>query len=154
VTHRPDGLGVSVTDTGIGIGAGEREAVLRRFHRSEKSRHTPGNGLGLSLVAAVARLHGMSLTIEDAVPGCRVALLRPLSSPREDQQFRGRTSWRGNTPRVEGILSLADEKMCIDRGTGSFEGREIGDDVLPVLLVLEAGKIILVPGTTARGSVR
>ena len=42
VTRHPDGLGVSVTDTGIGIGAGEREAVLRRFHRSEKSRHTPG----------------------------------------------------------------------------------------------------------------
>ncbi|HWK46310.1 MAG TPA: ATP-binding protein [Stellaceae bacterium] len=100
VTHRPDGLGVSVTDTGIGIGAGEREAVLRRFHRSEKSRHTPGNGLGLSLVAAVARLHGMSLTIEDAVPGCRVALLRPLSSPREDQQFRGKDIMAGEILRA------------------------------------------------------
>jgi signal transduction histidine kinase len=78
VTRHLTGLSVSVTDTGIGISAGEREAVLRRFHRSEKSRHTPGNGLGLSLVAAVARLHGMLLTIEDAAPGCRIALLRPL----------------------------------------------------------------------------
>jgi signal transduction histidine kinase len=50
--------------------------VQRRFHRAEKSRHTPGNGLGLSLVAAVARLHGMELSIEDVAPGARIALVR------------------------------------------------------------------------------
>jgi signal transduction histidine kinase len=69
-------LGVSVADTGPGIPAEEREAVLRRFYRAEKSRHTPGSGLGLSLVAAVARLHGLDLLIEDAKPGCRVTLRR------------------------------------------------------------------------------
>jgi signal transduction histidine kinase len=50
--------------------------VLRRFHRVEKCRHTPGSGLGLSLVAAVAKLHGLNLAIEDARPGCRVRLWR------------------------------------------------------------------------------
>jgi signal transduction histidine kinase len=69
-------LGIAVSDTGPGIPATEREMVLRRFHRVEKCRHTPGSGLGLSLVAAVARLHGLRLAIEDAEPGCRVALRR------------------------------------------------------------------------------
>jgi signal transduction histidine kinase len=48
--------------------------VLRRFYRAERSRQTPGNGLGLSLVAAIARLHGLALEIEDAAPGCRITL--------------------------------------------------------------------------------
>jgi signal transduction histidine kinase len=69
-------LGIAVADTGPGIPAEEREAVLRRFYRAERSRHTPGSGLGLSLVAAVARLHGLHLVIEDAKPGCRVTLRR------------------------------------------------------------------------------
>jgi signal transduction histidine kinase len=67
-------IGVSVSDTGPGIPEAERDAVLRRFHRLEKSRHTAGSGLGLSLVAAVARLHGLDLRIESANPGCRVIL--------------------------------------------------------------------------------
>jgi signal transduction histidine kinase len=77
VKHRSGNLVLSIADTGCGIARGEREAVLRRFHRAEQSRHTPGNGLGLSLVAAVARLHGMDLAIEDAAPGCRVVLACP-----------------------------------------------------------------------------
>lgn len=67
-------FGIEVSDTGPGIAASEQEAVLRRFHRLEKSRNTPGCGLGLSLVAAVAGLHGLNLVIEDAGPGCRVRL--------------------------------------------------------------------------------
>jgi signal transduction histidine kinase len=69
-------LGIAVEDTGPGIPSAEREAVLRRFYRAEKSRHTPGSGLGLSLVVAIARLHGLRLAIEDADPGCRVTLWR------------------------------------------------------------------------------
>ncbi|WP_371307900.1 sensor histidine kinase [Azospirillum sp. TSA2s] len=72
--HGTKGPGVSVTDTGPGIPMEEREAVQRRFYRAEKSRHTPGTGLGLSLVAAVSRLHGLALSIDDARPGCRVTL--------------------------------------------------------------------------------
>ena len=67
-------VGVEVSDTGPGIAETERAAVLRRFYRAEKSRHEQGSGLGLSLVAAVARLHGLQLAIEDAMPGCRVTL--------------------------------------------------------------------------------
>src|ERR1700730_15476487 len=73
-------LGIIVADTGPGIPAEEREAVLRRFYRAERSRHTSGSGLGLSLVAAVARLHGLDLVIEDAKPGCRVTLRRESNS--------------------------------------------------------------------------
>jgi signal transduction histidine kinase len=72
------GVHLIVADTGPGIEESERTAVLRRFYRSEKSRHEPGHGLGLSLVAAVARLHDMTLTIVDACPGCRIKLSVPL----------------------------------------------------------------------------
>jgi signal transduction histidine kinase len=70
-------IGFEVEDNGPGIPAAEREAVQRRFYRTEASRHTPGSGLGLTLVTAVARLHGMDLTIADAYPGCRVTVTRP-----------------------------------------------------------------------------
>jgi signal transduction histidine kinase len=54
---------IQVKDTGPGISDAEREAVLRRFYRSDKSRNTEGLGLGLSLVAAIVKLHGFRLTI-------------------------------------------------------------------------------------------
>jgi len=72
-----DMQGVEVSDTGPGIPAGQRESVLRRFYRAEQSRHTPGSGLGLALVAAVAGLHDMIVRIGDADPGCRIALVGP-----------------------------------------------------------------------------
>jgi signal transduction histidine kinase len=77
---RRDRLGIQVTDTGPGIPEAERAAALRRFHRVEKCRSTPGSGLGLSLVAAVAKLHGLDLAIEDAQPGCRVTLWRDIGA--------------------------------------------------------------------------
>ena len=66
--------GLRVSDSGPGIPEAEREAVLRRLYRSETSRNKPGNGLGLSMVAAVARLHDMDLTVGDAAPGCCVEI--------------------------------------------------------------------------------
>lgn len=54
---------VCVTDSGPGISEHEREAVLRRFYRSDKIRNTPGVGLGLNLVAAIVKLHGFRLAI-------------------------------------------------------------------------------------------
>jgi signal transduction histidine kinase len=71
-----DRLGIAFGDTGPGIPEAEREAVLRRFYRLDKCRSTPASGLGLSLVAAVARLYASHLEIEDAHPGCRVTLWR------------------------------------------------------------------------------
>jgi signal transduction histidine kinase len=65
-----------VQDTGPGIPPGERAAVLRRFHRAQRDRVTPGLGLGLSVVAVIVRLHGLELALEDANPGLR-AVIRP-----------------------------------------------------------------------------
>jgi len=65
---------VRVTDTGCGISEQEREAVLRRFYRSDKIRNTPGVGLGLNLVAAIVKLHGFRLAIHSG-PGCRVEIV-------------------------------------------------------------------------------
>jgi len=67
--------GIQVKDNGPGIPEAEREAVFRRLYRSESSRHTAGNGLGLSMVSAVARLHDMTLQVQDAQPGCQIDLM-------------------------------------------------------------------------------
>jgi signal transduction histidine kinase len=64
----------SVTDDGPGIPADEHERVFKRFYRLEHSRYTPGNGLGLSLVAAVARLHGARIEMHDNAPGLKLTL--------------------------------------------------------------------------------
>ena len=71
------GPALRVRDTGPGIPAGERGRVLERFYRLDRSRSTPGSGLGLALVAAVARLHGAALRLEDAAPGLTVTLAFP-----------------------------------------------------------------------------
>lgn len=79
-----DALGrtfLRVTDHGPGIPENERKRVLERFVRLEASRNTPGSGLGLSLVAAVARLHGGRVDLGDNEPGLKVTLVLP-SSPR------------------------------------------------------------------------
>jgi len=60
---------ISIADDGPGIPADERDRVFKRFYRLEQSRYTPGNGLGLSLVAAVARLHGARIELLDNAPG-------------------------------------------------------------------------------------
>jgi signal transduction histidine kinase len=77
VERRSDAAEIVVTDRGPGVPAAERERVLGRFVRLEESRSEPGSGLGLSLVAAVARLHGGSLRLEDNEPGLRVVLALP-----------------------------------------------------------------------------
>jgi signal transduction histidine kinase len=74
---RLDARALVVADDGPGIPAEEREMALRRFHRLDAARSTPGNGLGLALVAAVAELHGMTLRLEDNEPGLRVVLALP-----------------------------------------------------------------------------
>ena len=71
---------VRVTDTGCGINEQEREAVLRRFYRSDKIRSTPGVGLGLNLVAAIVRLHGFRLVIHPG-PGGRMEIICPDRKP-------------------------------------------------------------------------
>lgn len=66
------GPSLAVSDNGPGIPATERDKVFRRFYRLDSSRATPGTGLGLSLVAAVAGLHGASVALEDNAPGLEI----------------------------------------------------------------------------------
>jgi signal transduction histidine kinase len=75
IDTREGGIAVIVADDGPGIPADEREKVRERFYRLEKSRTTPGSGLGLSLVNAIAELHGGRLMLEDNRPGLRATLL-------------------------------------------------------------------------------
>jgi signal transduction histidine kinase len=70
---------IRVSDTGPGIGKDKRDAVIRRFYRSDKSRNTPGTGLGLSLVSAIVKLHGFRLTL-NAGPGCVAEIACPVPS--------------------------------------------------------------------------
>jgi signal transduction histidine kinase len=65
---------VIVEDDGPGIPADKRELVLGRRVRLDEARKVPGSGLGLSLVAAVTKLHGARLILDDAAPGLRVSL--------------------------------------------------------------------------------
>jgi signal transduction histidine kinase len=65
---------ISIADDGPGIPIEEREHVFKRFYRIEHSRYTSGNGLGLSLVAAVARLHEARIEMLDNAPGLKVRL--------------------------------------------------------------------------------
>jgi signal transduction histidine kinase len=69
VDTRPGKAHVEVSDTGPGVPTDRRSAVFDRFVRLEGSRSTPGNGLGLSLVRAVATLHEGTIWLEDSVPG-------------------------------------------------------------------------------------
>ncbi len=79
---------ISIADDGPGIPVDERQHVFKRFYRLEQSRGTPGNGLGLSLVAAVARLHGAYIEIVDNIPGLKIQLRFP-SQARSDLENRG-----------------------------------------------------------------
>ena len=76
--HRDDeAISLIVADGGPGIPAAERERVLTRFYRLEQSRTTPGNGLGLAMVKAIADLHGAALALEDNTPGLSIVLRFP-----------------------------------------------------------------------------
>jgi signal transduction histidine kinase len=76
---------VRVKDTGSGISEREREAVLRRFYRSDKTKHTSGLGLGLNLVAAIVKLHGFRFTIIPG-PGCVVEIACTYAPTCREQQ--------------------------------------------------------------------
>jgi signal transduction histidine kinase len=69
---------IAVEDNGPGIAEELRDDALRRFWRGDHSRTSPGSGLGLSLVEAVANLHAADLALEDAGPGLRVVLRLPI----------------------------------------------------------------------------
>ena len=83
----PDGTRLVVADHGPGIAPGQRREALRRFGRLDAARGRQGKvqgaGLGLSLAAAVARLHGGTITLADNKPGLRVAMDLPATPAAE-----------------------------------------------------------------------
>jgi len=76
-----DGLSLSVADNGAGVAPKDLTAIFERFYRAAAARALPGTGLGLSLVAAIAELHGLDCSASDNHPGLRVT----LATPPEDQ---------------------------------------------------------------------
>jgi signal transduction histidine kinase len=81
---RVNGAVLAISDDGPGVPEYERDLIFTRFYRSEKSRRTPGNGLGLSIVAAVARVHGANVKLSSNEPGLTVELEFPPSTPTEE----------------------------------------------------------------------
>ena len=77
--------GVTVSDSGPGVAPQDRERIFWRFFRSDRTGPASGNGLGLSIAAAIAKLHGFSLKVEDNAPGARFTL-------RGDASLDGPTS--------------------------------------------------------------
>lgn len=75
-----DNVVITVADRGPGIAEADRSRVIERFVRLDASRSRPGNGLGLSLVAGVMKLHGGRLVLEDNDPGLRAKLMLPRST--------------------------------------------------------------------------
>jgi signal transduction histidine kinase len=80
---RGDQFEIAVADRGPGIEARDRKRVLERFVRLETSRSRPGSGLGLSLAAAVARLHSGEIRLANNKPGLRVVISLPASGAAE-----------------------------------------------------------------------
>jgi signal transduction histidine kinase len=76
---------LSVSDHGPGIPEGDRKHAVERFVRLEASRTLPGSGLGLSLAAAVATLHGGELRLGDAHPGLVATLVLPARTSAGDR---------------------------------------------------------------------
>ncbi len=68
-------VAITVADSGPGIPESERDKVVERFHRGDAARTSPGLGLGLAEVSAVAKLHGGALNLTDNAPGLRATLL-------------------------------------------------------------------------------
>jgi signal transduction histidine kinase len=81
LTEHGDDVVFAVSDHGPGIPPADRERMFTRFTRLESSRSTPGHGLGLSLVSAIARAHGGSAALEDNHPGA-IAMVTIPRKPR------------------------------------------------------------------------
>jgi hypothetical protein len=80
-SDRGDSVELAVADRGPGIPEADRARAVERFVRLEQSRSRPGSGLGLSLAAAVARLHGGELRLEDNRPGLKILFTLPRGGP-------------------------------------------------------------------------
>jgi len=101
VDRRPDGsVQIAVTDSGPGIDDAEKAKVVERFYRGDASRGTPGVGLGLSLVQAVAKLHGSTLALSDRNPGLRVVLTIPADAVLATPSLPGVAPDAARSPQI------------------------------------------------------
>jgi signal transduction histidine kinase len=91
LAHSPSGVRMVVADNGPGVPAGERDRIFRRLYRLERSRTSPGSGLGLSLVAAIVALHGARVAVEDNAPGLRIVI--DFATPEDPRQPAQSMSW-------------------------------------------------------------
>jgi signal transduction histidine kinase len=109
VLRRDDGAAeLSVTDNGPGIATAEKSKVVERFYRGDASRGTPGVGLGLSLVQAVAKLHGSVLELLDQTPGLRVVLRIPADTlAGSPSRFAGSAEVSAGRPADAALSPLA-----------------------------------------------
>jgi len=103
LTNYDSKLVATVADNGPGVPAEERERVFRRFYRLERSITTPGSGLGLSLVAAVAELHGIELRVEDNAPGLRITMIFKAHQSIQPRPY-GRPDDSRSNGALEGVI--------------------------------------------------
>jgi two-component system sensor kinase len=73
-TSNESGSKIIIADSGIGIREDERDKIFNKFYRSENSRNTPGNGLGLAMVAEIIKLHKGKIILEDNKPGLKLII--------------------------------------------------------------------------------
>jgi len=115
IQHTPPGANISVelarnqlgvyaviADTGPGVPEWAREKIFRRFFRLDESRGSRGNGLGLSLVAAIAKHHGIALTVTDNGPGLRTVLRFPETAGAGEPIVASRPPGLSLQPRKAG----------------------------------------------------
>ena len=86
--HREAGMVLAVEDDGPGVGEAELPRLTDRFYRGQRSRTAPGNGLGLSLVSAIAELHGATLRLSAMSPGFRAAIVIPCKADGKSLSIR------------------------------------------------------------------
>ncbi|MBW4037015.1 MAG: sensor histidine kinase, partial [Proteobacteria bacterium] len=79
---------IHIADQGPGIPEADRPRATERFYRGEQARSTPGTGLGLALVAAIAHLHGGVLRLDDNRPGLRAVLVLPRRALNPEATLR------------------------------------------------------------------
>jgi signal transduction histidine kinase len=123
-TGQADGIvEIAVSDFGPGIAEGEKAKVVERFYRGDASRGTPGLGLGLSLVAAVAKLHGGRLELSDNHPGLRARLILMHEQEPGPRRVAATASAQPSTAAVASEAGLRTEHasrfMFLRRFAGS-----------------------------------
>jgi signal transduction histidine kinase len=102
----PGGVRMVVADEGPGMPTADLRRAGERFFRGEDARSTPGSGLGLALVQAVANLHGGTLRLEDNQPGLRAILTLTTPQPTQDRA--------GATPKMKASSSAEQRPVQTD----------------------------------------